>query len=51
MVDGFHVPTIPFGEVVSKVGAFVPLQSVNAVAKLGVIESVTVIVMVTVEAH
>ena len=35
MVDGLHVPTIPFGEVVFKVGAVEPLQSVKVVSKSG----------------
>ena len=51
MVAGLHVPIIPLGEVVFKVGAVVPLHSVNVVAKSGVIVLVTVTTNVIGEAH
>jgi hypothetical protein len=35
MVDGLHVPVIPFGEVVFNVGAESPLHKVNVVVKSG----------------
>ena len=51
MVDGLHVPVIPLGEVVFKVGAVVPVHKVNAVAKSGTTELVIVTTKVTGEAH
>ena len=35
MVDGNHVPEIPFGEVVPKMGAMLPEQNAGIAAKLG----------------
>jgi hypothetical protein len=42
IVEGFQVPTIPFGEVVFKAGADVPLHKVKLVAKLGTMLAVMV---------
>ena len=40
---GFHVPTIPFGEVVANVGTALPLQMVKGVTlKLGTMPLLTV---------
>jgi len=50
-VDGFHVPMIPFGEVVFKGGAVDPLHNVKDVAKSGVTGLLTVTVNVIGEAH
>ncbi|MBC8644237.1 hypothetical protein H9W95_09830 [Flavobacterium lindanitolerans] len=36
IVGGFHVPVIPFGEVVFNVGTVSPLQKVSVVGKSGV---------------
>ena len=43
MVEGFQVPTIPFGEVVFKEGAVEPLHNVKVVAKSGITLSEIVI--------
>ena len=51
IVPGLHVPTMPLGEVVFKVGAVVPLHKVNVVVKSGTMLFVTVTTSVTVEAH
>ena len=52
MTAGFHVPTIPFGEVVANVGTVLPEQMVNGVTlKFGVMLFVTVTFKVTDEAH
>ena len=51
IVDGLHVPVIPLGEVVFKVGAVVPLHNVNVVAKSGTIVLVTVTINVIGEVH
>ena len=49
---GFHVPTIPFGEVVARVGTALPEQIVKGVTlKFGVMLFVTVTFKVTDEAH
>ena len=49
---GFHVPKIPFGEVVARVGTALPLHIVKGVTlKFGVILFVTVTLKVTGEAH
>ena len=51
--DGFHVPVIPFVDVVGNVGTVPPEQIVNVVPKLkvGVIFGLTVTVKVVVVAH
>jgi hypothetical protein len=49
--EGLHVPVIPFGEVVLRVGGVVPLHSVRVVAKSGVIGLETVTANVVEEAH
>ena len=36
MTDGLQVPTIPFGEVVFKVGGVSPLHKVKVVIKFGI---------------
>ena len=51
ITDGFHVPLIPFGEVVLSAGAVVPLQNASEVAKSGMTLSVTVTINVTGVAH
>ena len=51
MVEGLHVPTIPFGEVVLKVGAVEPLHNVKVVSKSGTLLLVTVTTNVIGEAH
>ena len=51
MIDGLHVPAIPLGEVLFKVGAVSPLHKVKVVAKSGVIWVLTVTTKVTDEAH
>ena len=52
ITDGFHVPTIPFGEVVAKVGTALPLHIVKGVTlKSGVMVLVTVTLNVTDDAH
>jgi len=52
MTAGFHVPVIPFGEVVANVGTEFPAQMVNGVTlKFGVMLLVTVTFKVTDEAH
>ena len=49
---GFHVPTMPFGEVVARVGTALPEQIVKgATSKLGVMLFVTVTFKVTDDAH
>ena len=49
---GFHVPAIPFGEVVANVGTVLPLQIVKGgTSKFGVMAFVTVTSKVTDEAH
>ena len=51
ITEGFQFPEIPFGEVVFKIGAVVPLQSDSDVAKFGTMEAFTVTTKVAVEAH
>ena len=51
MVDGLHVPTIPFGDVVSKLGTVIPSHNVKAVAKSGVMVFVIVTANVIGDAH
>jgi len=52
MTAGLQVPTIPFGEVVFKVGTVLPEQMVNGVTlKFGVMLFVMVTSKVTDEAH
>ena len=52
IVDGLHVPAIPFGDVVAKFGTELPLQIVKGVtSKFGVMLFVTVTLKVTDEAH
>ena len=51
IVDGDHVPEMPFVEVVGKVGAVVPAQIGLMVAKVGVMVEFTVTVIVTVVAQ
>ena len=48
---GFHVPVIPFGEVVFKVGAVFPVHKESVVGKLGVMLLLTVTFNVTPAAH
>ena len=47
MDEGFHVPVIPFGEVVLNIGAVVPVHKANVVAKSGVIVLVIVTFIVS----
>ena len=51
--EGFHVPLIPFDEVVGKAGTVPPAQTVSELPKLnvGTIFGVTVTVNVAVVAH
>ena len=52
MIAGLQVPTIPFGEVVFKVGTAPPEQMINGVTlKFGVMLVVIVTFKVTDEAH
>ena len=51
IVAGFHVPTIPLGDVVGNVGATAPKQNGGISGKLGVINCVTFIVKVCDVAH
>ena len=51
MAAGFQIPVIPLGEVVFKIGAELPLQSVSEVAKLGMMLLVTVTLSVIGLAH
>ena len=51
MIDGLHVPTIPFGEVVFNIGAGSLEHKVKVVAKSGVIWVLTVTTNVSGEAH
>jgi hypothetical protein len=53
IVDGLHVPVIPFVEVVGKAGTLAPAQAISVVPKLklGVIFGLTVTVNVPVVAH
>jgi hypothetical protein len=51
IVKGFQVPTIPFGEVVFKAGADVPVHNVKVVSKSGTMLSVMVTTKVIGEAH
>ena len=51
ITDGFQVPEIPFVEVVGKIGAVLPEQSVFVIENVGVIELPTVTFNVNVVAH
>jgi len=52
IIEGDQVPTMPLGEVVFKMGAVVPEQSVKVAAKLGIIlAEVTVTTVVKLLAH
>jgi hypothetical protein len=51
IVVGDQVPTIPFGEVVAKIGAIEPEHKAGIAAKLGNIVGFTVMVKVVVVAH
>jgi hypothetical protein len=51
IVAGFHVPVIPFVDVVGKAGAVVFWQSGPIAAKVGATRAVTSTLIVAVEAH
>ena len=51
MVEGLHVPVMPLGDIVFRVGAVVPLHNVNTVSKSGTMVVVTVTAKVKGELH
>jgi hypothetical protein len=50
-VAGFHVPVMPFVDIVGSVGATAPLQIAGTALKVGNTEGFTVTVSVVVVAH
>ena len=51
IIEGFHVPTIPFGDVVLNSGATVPSHNGGIAAKFGAVCVFTVTLIVAVDAQ